>query len=71
MKNEIKSFPNKHLVSIIILKLVNDSLRVWKKKSECQIVPVPDCCINIGHDHILVLDDGKNDDDQGEVTKGA
>lgn len=42
-----------------------------EKKSECQIVPVPDCCINIGHDHILVLDDGKNDDDQGEVTKGT
>ena len=33
MKNGIKNFCEKHPASTIILKMVNDSLRVWKKKS--------------------------------------
>ena len=38
MKNGIKNFREKHPGSIIILKMVNDPLRVWKKKivlSQC------------------------------------
>ena len=31
MKNGIKNFREKHPGSIIILKMVNDPLRVWKK----------------------------------------
>ena len=37
MKNGIKNFREKHPGSIIILKMVNDPLRVWKKiiASQC------------------------------------
>ena len=38
MKNGIKNFCEKHPASTIILKIVNDPLRVWKKKimaSQC------------------------------------
>ena len=31
MKNEIKNFCKEHPGSIIILKMLNDPLRVWKK----------------------------------------
>ena len=31
MKNEIKNLRKKHPGSIIILKMVNDPLRVWKE----------------------------------------
>ena len=31
MKNVIKNFRGKHPGSIIILKMINDPLRVWKK----------------------------------------
>ena len=34
MKNGIKNFCEKHPASTIILKMVNDPLRVWKKKSQ-------------------------------------
>ena len=58
MKNEIKNFCEKHPGSIIILKMVNDPLRVWK---ENHIITMFRCYfgINKGHDHILMVDDKK------------
>ena len=58
MKNGIKNFPEKHPGSIIILKMVNDRLRVWKGNHSITIFR----ChfrINKGHDHILMADDKK------------
>ena len=46
----------KHPRSIIILKMVNDLLRVWKENHS---ITVFRCyfSINKGHDHILLVDD--------------
>ena len=58
MKNGIKSFRGKHVGSTIILKKVNDSLRVWKENHSITMF----LCyfrINKGHDHILLADDKK------------
>ena len=56
MKNGIKNFCEKHSRSIIILKIVNGPLRVWKKN---QSITMFRCYfrINKGHDHILLVDD--------------
>ena len=58
MKNEIKSFREKHPGSIIFLKMVNDPFRVWKGNHS---IPMFRCYfrINKGHDHILLVDDKK------------
>ena len=56
MKNGIKNFRGKHPGSIIILKMVNDLLRVWNENHSITIFR----ChfrINKGHDHILLVDD--------------
>ena len=68
MKNGINNFPEKHHGSIIILKMVNDPLRVWK---ENQTITLFRCyfLINKGHNHILLVDDDKNDDGHGKVTE--
>ena len=52
MKNGIKNFREKYPGSIIILKMVNDPLRVWKKNHSITIFQ---CYfrINKRHDHIL------------------
>ena len=54
----IKNFREKHPGSIIILKLVNDPLRVWKKNHSITMF----LCyfrINKGHDNILLVDNKK------------
>ena len=59
MKNGIKNFRReKHPGSIIILKTVNDSLRVWKENHSITMFR---CYfrINKGHDHIFLVDDKK------------
>ena len=58
MKNGIKNFREKHPGSIIILKMINDPLRVWKENHS---VTMFRCYfrINKGHDHILLVDDKK------------
>ena len=58
MKNEIKNFREKHLGSIIVLKMVNDPLRAWKENHSTGMFR---CYfrINKGHDHILLVDDKK------------
>ena len=58
MKNEIKNFQEKHTGSIIILKMVNDPLRVWKENHN---ITMFQCYfrVNKGHDHILLVDDKK------------
>ena len=63
MKNGIKNFREKHPGSIIILKMVNDPLRVLKGNHSITMFR---CYfrINKGHDHILLADDKK-------VTKGT
>ena len=54
----IKNFREKHPGSIIILKLVNDPLRVWKKNHS---ITMFQCYfrINKGHDNILLVDNEK------------
>ena len=52
MKNGIKNFREKHPGSIIILKMVNDPLRVWKENHSITIFRSY-FHINKGHDHIL------------------
>ena len=56
IKIGIKDFCEKHPGSIIIPKMVNDALRVWK---ESHSITMFRCyfCINKGHDHILLVDD--------------
>ena len=56
MENGIKNFREKHPGSIIILKRVNDPLRVWKKNHS---ITMFQCYfrINKRHDHILLVDD--------------
>ena len=58
MRSGIKNFREKHPRSMIILKLVNDPLRVWKENHS---ITMFQCCfhINKGHDHILLVDDKK------------
>ena len=59
MKNGIKNFHKEHHGSIIILKMVNDPLRVWKENHGITMFR---CyfCINKGQDHILLVDDKKS-----------
>ena len=58
MENGIKNFREKHPGFIIIHKMVNDPLRVWKKNNSITMFR---CYfrINKGHDHILLVDDKK------------
>ena len=58
IKKGIKNFRVKHPGSIIILKMVNDSLRVWKENNNITMFR---CYfrINKGHDHILLVHDKK------------
>ena len=58
MKNGIKNFREKHPESIIILKMVNNPLREWKKNHSITMFR---CYfrINKGHDHILLIHDKK------------
>ena len=58
MKNGIKNFHEKHPGSIIILKIVNDPLRLWKGNHSITMFR---CyfCINKGYGHILLADDKK------------
>ena len=58
MKNEIKNLREKYPGSIIILKMVNDPLGVWKGNHSITMF----LCyfrINKGHDHTLLVDDEK------------
>ena len=56
MKNGIKNFCEKHPASTIILKMVNDPLRVWKKNHGITMFR---CYFRINkvHDHILLVDE--------------
>ena len=58
MKNGIKKFREKHPGSIIILKMVNDLLRMWKENHSITMFR---CYfrVNKGHDHNLLVDDKK------------
>ena len=55
MKNGIKNFLEKHPGSIIILKIVNDTLRAWNKNHSTPMFWYY-IRINKGHDHILMVD---------------
>ena len=58
MENRIKNFREKYPGSIIILKMVNDPLPVWKENHSITMF----WCyfrINKGHDHILMVGDKK------------
>ena len=59
IKNGIKSFCKKHPGSTIILKMVNDPLRMWKENHSITMFR---CYfrINEGNDHILLVDDKKS-----------
>ena len=70
MKNGIKNFREEHPGSITISKMVNNSLRVWKENHRntmfrCYFLS------NKGHNHILLVDDDKNDNNQGKVTEAT
>ena len=56
MKNGIKNFREKHSGSIIIVKMVNNPLSVWKKS---HAITMFRCYFRIskGHDHTLLVDD--------------
>ena len=58
LKNGIKKFREKHPGSIIILKIVNDLLRMWKENHSITMFR---CYfrVNKGHDHNLLVDDQK------------
>ena len=58
MKNGIKNFLERHPGSIIILKMINDPLRVWKENHS---ITMFQCYVRIskGYDHILLVDDKK------------
>ena len=58
MKNGIKNFREKPPGSIIILKMVNNPLCVWKKYHSITMFR---CYFGISkrHDHILLVDDKK------------
>ena len=68
MKNGINGFHEKHPQSIIILKIANNHLRDWK---ENQSITLFRCYfrINKGHNHILLVGDGTNDDGRRKVTE--
>ena len=55
-----------HCGSIIILKIVNDPLRVW---TENHIVPVLPKGINKRLNRILLVDYSKHNDDHGKVAE--
>ena len=57
-KKELQTFVKKHPGSIIILKMVNDPLLVWKKNHSIAMFRYY-CGINKGHGHILLVDDKK------------
>ena len=57
-ENGIKNFREKHPGSIIILKMVNDPLRVWKESHSIAMLRSY-FLINKEHDHILLVDDKK------------
>ena len=59
MKNGIKNFCEKLLGCVIILKMVNDPLRLWKENHSITIFRYY-FRINKGHDHILLVDDKKS-----------
>ena len=68
MKYGINGFREKHHRSIVILKIVNDPLRVWKQNQSNLLF----WCyfqINKDHNHILLVDNGKNDDVNGKFTE--
>ena len=69
-KNGINNFRKKHPGSTITLKMVNDPLRLrmWKENHSLTLFR---CYfrINKGHNHILLVDDGNNDDGNGKVTE--
>lgn len=67
MKTGIRKFCEKHSGSKIILKVVYDLFFLWKGN---QSITFFRCYfhINKGHDHLLLVDDSKNDEDQGKVT---
>ena len=56
MENGIKKFREKHPGSIIILKMVNDPLHVWKENHSITMFQYY-FRINKGHDHILLVDE--------------
>ena len=58
MKNGIKNFRRRHPGFIALLKMVNKTLRVWKENHSITMFR---CYfrINMGHDHILLVDDKK------------
>ena len=56
MKNGIKKFQGKHPGSMIILKMVNDPLRVSKENHSMTMFRYY-FRINKGHDHILLVDE--------------
>ena len=58
MKNGIKNFREKLTGSIIILKMINDPLRVWKENHSITMFRSY-FRNNKGHDHILMVDDEK------------
>ena len=58
MKNVIKKFYEEYPGSIIILKMVNDPLRVWKENHSIKMFRYY-FRINKGYDHILLGDDKK------------
>lgn len=68
MKTVIKNFHQTHPRSIITLKMINDYFHECKKNKSITFFR---CFlyINKGHDHLLLVDDGKNDDDHGGETK--
>ena len=62
MKNGIKNFPEKHPGSIIILKMANNPLRVWKKNHSMTIFRYYFCINKVYHfriDYILLVGDKK------------
>ena len=58
MKNGIKKFGEKHPGSIIILKMVNDPLRVWKENHSITMFRCYFSINKVGY-HILLVDDKK------------
>ena len=68
MKIGLKYFCEKHPRSLIIQKRVNDPFQLWK---ENQNITLLRCCfhINKGFDHILLLNDGKDDDGRRKGSK--
>ena len=68
MKNGINNFCETHPGSIIILKMLNDPLLVWKENQSITLLRYY-FRINKGHNHILLVDDGRNGDGHEKVTE--